>query len=246
MSSGPFTSKLTRNLESELKERNDKIENTILEAGRAHINKNLAEEELDKVRGQEQNQRNHFSAEKREVDREMRNMGRFREFLKAKQGEHAKLRQIEQEILDKRQQIAQKEKANRKILIDLKHTQEREKRVRKAFLEIQNETGVKDSHALLKLFLELDEKAETLNIFVSELEREIAKLEEDIADKQDKAKLYEWRSRRANRSQRRRHGQERQETGTGQETGRGTVQAQSARQATRTLGQSHSKGGPGN
>lgn len=178
-----------------MQERNDKIENTILEAGRAHINKNLAEEELDKVREQEKRQRDNFGLEMREVDREMRNMGRFRDFLKAKQGERGQLQQIEQDIMDKRRLIAQKEQANRKILVELQHTQDREKRVREAFLEIQQETGVKDSHALLTLFLELDEKAETLNIFVAELEKEIAKLEEDIADKQEKAKLYEWRSR---------------------------------------------------
>jgi hypothetical protein len=129
------------------------------------------------------------------VSKEMKNIRRFKEFLKQKQKEQVKLQQIEKEIIQKRQMISEKEKVNRKILAELRDTQRREKKVREVFKEIQSETGVKDSEELLKLFLELEEKAKTLQIFVDELEREISKLETDISDKEEKAKLYEWRSK---------------------------------------------------
>ena len=77
---------------------------------------------------------------------------------------------------------------------ELRETEKRENKVKEAFKEIQAETGVKESGELLKLFLELEEKAETLQVFVDELEREISKLETEITNKEEKAKLYEWRS----------------------------------------------------
>lgn len=186
--------RLTRNLESELRDRNDKIENTILEAGRAHINKNLAEEELAKIKAQEERQRREFETAFVEVSKEMQNIRRFKEFLRQKQREKSRLEQVEREILQKRSLIVEKEKMNKKVLGELRVTEQRERKVREAFKVIQGETGVKDCGELLRLFKELEEKAETLQVFVDELEREISKLETDISDKQEKAKLYEWRS----------------------------------------------------
>ena len=181
-------------MEKELQQRNDKIENTILEAGRAHINKNLAEEELNNIKAEEEKQRRAFETEFREVSKEMKNIRRFKEFLKQKQKEKQKLEMIEKEIIQKKALISEKEKVNKKILSELRETEKRENKVKEAFKAIQAETGVKESGELLKLFLELEEKAETLKVFVDELEREIAKLESEILNKEEKAKLYEWRS----------------------------------------------------
>jgi hypothetical protein len=169
-----------------------------LEAGRAHINKNLAEEELNKIKEEEEKQRREFETAFVEVSKEMKNIRRFKEFLKQKQKEKNKLEQIEKEIIQKRNLIVEKEKMNKKILSELRETEKREKKVQEAFKVIQTETGVKECGELLKLFLELEEKAKTLQVFVDELKREIAKLETDISDKEEKAKLYEWRSKGLN------------------------------------------------
>lgn len=66
--------------------------------------------------------------------------------------------------------------------------------MKKVFSEIKNETGVNDSSELLALFMDLEEKANTLKVFISELEKEIAELDGFIREKENKMKLYEWES----------------------------------------------------
>ena len=99
--------KLTyRNLERELKERNERIESTILEAGRAHINKNMAEDELRRIKMEERKQRKEFETEFVAVSKEMKNIRRFKEFLKQKKKERTKLEAIEREIVEHRNLIS--------------------------------------------------------------------------------------------------------------------------------------------
>lgn len=66
--------------------------------------------------------------------------------------------------------------------------------MKKAFNEIRAETGVNDCAELLALFMDLEEKANTLKIFINELDKEIAELDGFIREKEDKMKLYEWES----------------------------------------------------
>ena len=174
-----------------------------MQASRAHINKNLAELELARIEQDEAKQRREFHSEYQDVQREIRNIRKFKEFLKQRQGEYDRLQHVQREILHKRDLIAEKEKVNRKILAELHHTQLREKAVTAAFAQIRAATGAKDSEELLALFLELQEKARTLQVFGSELHADIAGLDARIAQKETQAKLFEWRSRPANPSRRR-------------------------------------------
>lgn len=185
-------------MQRELHERNDQIQKTILEASRAHINKHLAERELSQIEQDEAKQRREFHSEYHDVQREIRNIRKFKEFLKQRQNEYNRVQHIQREILHKRDLIAEKEKVNRKILAELEHTQVQEQKVSRAFAQIREATDVKNSEELLALFLELQEKAHTLQVFRSELQADIASLDARIARKESQAKLFEWRSKAGN------------------------------------------------
>ena len=154
----------------------------------------MAEEELRRIKGEEEKQRREFETEFKEVSKEMKNIRRFKEFLKQKQKERQKLEQIELEIQERRAMIAEKEKVNKKILRQLQETKTQEEKIKEAFEEIKIETGVKECSGLLSLFKELNEKANTLQVFVAELQKDISELEMAIKEKEEKTRLYDWES----------------------------------------------------
>lgn len=165
----------------------------------------MAEEELRNIKEEEEKQKKEYKNEFEEVSKEMKNISKFKEFLKQKQKEKLKLNQIEDEIEIKKELIEEKEQINKKILLELNEVEKQEKVIKKAFEEIKSETGIKKCGDLLFLFKELDEKAKTLKIFVEELQYDISELENTYKYNQEKAKLYNWECKSNNSSQRRRY-----------------------------------------
>lgn len=178
-----------------MRDRGDQIQKTILEAGRAHVNRSLAKQELDRIEQEEEKHRCEFRNEYSGVQKDIRSIRKFREFLKQRQNEYLKVQNIQREILQKRELIAEKEKVNRKVLAELVQTQKQEARVSSAFAQLKEFTGVKNSEELFELFLELKEKARTLRVFKAELETDIAGLDEQTSDKRHQVELFEWRSK---------------------------------------------------
>lgn len=74
------------------------IEKTILEAGRAHINRNIAENELNSLIEKAQVQKDEFEAEYEKLNQEIKQDKKFCEFLKEKHKEKEALDQLEQDI----------------------------------------------------------------------------------------------------------------------------------------------------
>lgn len=78
-------------LKKELEEKKNVIEKTILEAGRAHINRNIAENELNNLIDKAQAQKEDFEKEYEKLNEEISMDKKFCEFLKEKHKEKEKL-----------------------------------------------------------------------------------------------------------------------------------------------------------
>ncbi len=78
-------------LKQELDEKKDIIEKTIIEAGRAHINRNIAENELKSLIEKAQIQKEEFEKEYEKINDENQHDKKFCEFLKEKHKEKEKL-----------------------------------------------------------------------------------------------------------------------------------------------------------
>ena len=78
-------------LKEELEEKKNIIEKTILEAGRAHINRNIAENELNQLIDRAKIQKGEFEKEYEKLNEEIQMDKKFCEFLKEKHKEKEKL-----------------------------------------------------------------------------------------------------------------------------------------------------------
>ena len=177
-------------LKNELEEKKTIIDKTIIDAGRAHINRNIAENELKNLIEKAQFQKEEFEKEYEKINEEIQHDKKFCQFLKEKHKEKEKLAQLEEEIKKNQEYIHEKKTQNEMITKEYEESSKKETEIRKAFEQVKKETGINKFEDLLPLFKNLHEKNNTIHIFVKDLTEELKKLDEEIEEVKEKIKIY--------------------------------------------------------
>jgi len=177
-------------LKKELEEKKSSIENTIIEAGRAYINRNTAENELKTLQEKAEKQKDQFEKECHELNRTIQYDKKFKEFLKEKQKEKEQLEKLEREIQVNQQIIDEKKANNEAINKEYTHSAQKEEEIKTAFDRIKSETGINECEELLPLFVNLHEKNTTMNIFVNELTKDLEQIDVEISKVKEEIKNY--------------------------------------------------------
>lgn len=177
-------------LKNELEEKKTIIDKTIIDAGRAHINRNIAENELKNLIEKAQFQKEEFEKEYEKINDEIQHDKKFCQFLKEKHKEKEKLTQLEEEIKKNQDYIKEKKTQNEMITKEYEESSKKEAEIRKAFEQVKKETGINKFEDLLPLFKNLHEKNNTIHIFVKDLTEELKKLDTEIEEVKEKIKIY--------------------------------------------------------
>lgn len=177
-------------LKNELEHKKSSIENTIIEAGRAYINRNTAENELKTLQEKAEKQKEQFEKECHELNRTIQYDRKFKEFLKEKQKEKEQLEKLEREIQINQQIIDEKKANNEAINKEYTHSAQKEEEIKTAFDRIKSETGINECEELLPLFVNLHEKNTTMNIFVNELTKDLEQIDVEISKVKEEIKNY--------------------------------------------------------
>lgn len=179
-----------KTLKTELEDKKELIEKTITEAGRAHINRNIAETELKSLMDKAKLQKEEYEKEYEAINEEIQNDKKFCEFLKEKQNEKQKLEQLEKEIRKNQEYIRRKTLENDQISRDYQESAKKELEIREAFEKIRKETGINSFEELLPLFQNLHNKNNTIKLYVKELNDELEELDKKIEQLKESIKMY--------------------------------------------------------
>lgn len=169
-------------LSEELEEKRDLIENTILEAGRANINRNIAENQLKELIEKARLQKEEFEREYQTINEEIEKDRKFCDFLKEKQKDRLKLESLEREIKRNQEYIKEKKRQNEKFAREFEESEKRDAELKKVFQRIREETGVSQCEELLPLYMNLHDKHKTITVFVEEIARELEAIDRRIGD----------------------------------------------------------------
>ena len=176
-------------LSEELEEKRDLIENTILEAGRANINRNIAENQLKELIEKAKTQKEEFEREYQTINEEIEKDKKFCDFLKEKQKDRLKLEQLEREIKKNQEYIKEKRRQNEKFAKEFEESEKRDLELKKVFQKIKEETGVNQCEELLPLYMNLHDKHKTITIFVEEIARELETVDQKILEVKEEIKV---------------------------------------------------------
>lgn len=177
-------------LRAELQNKRDQIENTILEAGRANINRNIAENQLKELIEKARAQKEDFEKEYRAINEEIEKDKKFCEFLKEKQKDRQRLNQLEEDIKKNQEYIKEKRQQHEKMTREYMESEQKDLELRNALEKLKEHTGVDNCDELLPLFRNLYDKHKTISVFVDELENELEELDARIEHAKENIKLY--------------------------------------------------------
>jgi hypothetical protein len=177
-------------LRAELQNKRDQIENTILEAGRANINRNIAENQLKELIEKARAQKEDFEKEYRVINEEIEKDKKFCEFLKEKQKDRQRLNQLEDDIKKNQEYIKEKRQQHEKMTREYMESEQKDLELRNALEKLKEHTGVDNCDELLPLFQNLYDKHKTISVFVDELENELEELDARIDHAKENIKLY--------------------------------------------------------
>jgi len=177
-------------LRAELQNKRDQIENTILEAGRANINRNIAENQLKELIEKARAQKEDFEKEYRLINEEIEKDKKFCEFLKEKQKDRQRLNQLEEDIKKNQEYIKEKRAQHEKMTREYMESEQKDLELRNALEKLKEHTGVDNCDELLPLFRNLYDKHKTISVFVDELENELEELDSRIEHAKENIKLY--------------------------------------------------------
>ena len=177
-------------LRAELQNKRDQIENTILEAGRANINRNIAENQLKELIEKARAQKEDFEKEYRLINEEIEKDKKFCEFLKEKQKDRQRLNQLEEDIKKNQVYIKEKRAQHEKMTREYMESEQKDLELRNALEKLKEHTGVDNCDELLPLFRNLYDKHKTISVFVDELENELEELDSRIEHAKENIKLY--------------------------------------------------------
>lgn len=187
-----------KTLKTELEDKKELIEKTITEAGRAHINRNIAETELKNLMDKAKQQKEEYEMEYEAINEEIQHDKKFCEFLREKQNEKQKLEQLEKEIRKNQEYIRRKTLENDQISKDYQESAKKELEIREAFEKIRKETGINSFEDLLPLFQNLHNKNNTIKLYVKELNEELEELDRKIEHLKESIKMYHIQGSSAN------------------------------------------------
>lgn len=176
-------------LSEELEQKRDLIENTILEAGRANINRNIAENQLKELIEKAKLQKDEFEKEYQTINEEIEKDKKFCDFLKEKQKDRLKLEQLEREIKKNQEYIKEKKKQNEKFAKEFEESEKRDQELKKVFQKIKEETGVNQCEELLPLYMNLHDKHKTITAFVEEIVKDLDSIDKKIGEVKEEIKL---------------------------------------------------------
>jgi hypothetical protein len=177
-------------LRTELQNKRDQIENTIIEAGRANINRNIAENQLKELIEKARAQKEDFEKEYRAINEEIEKDKKFCEFLKEKQKDKEKLNQLEEDIKKNQEFIKEKRQQHEKMTKEYQESEQKDLELKTALEKLKEHTGVDNCDELLPLFKNLYDKHKTISVFVDELENELEELDSRIEYAKENIKLY--------------------------------------------------------
>jgi len=100
------------NLEQELQDKQERVEQTIKEAGYAYIKRNEAEAELKDLKDKAIQSKKEFGIEMERIKEELQEVEKFKEFINGKEKEKKELENLKAAIAKNKKKIEEKEKAN--------------------------------------------------------------------------------------------------------------------------------------
>jgi len=167
-------------LENELKDKQEKVEQTIQNAGYAYIKRNEAEEELKDLKQKAVHSKKEFEVEMEQIRTELQEVEKFKEFINGKTKEKKELENLKAAIAKTKKKIEEKEKSNAMMEKEYNLSAKKEEEIKSAFERIMEKTGIKKPEDLLMVFNTLYEKNQTMEKFVQELNEEIEHLDSQI------------------------------------------------------------------
>lgn len=167
-------------MEKELKEKQEKVEQTIQNAGYAYIKRNEAEEELKELKQKAVVSKKEFEVEMEQIKTELQEVEKFKEFINGKTKEKKELENLKAAIAKTKRKIEEKEKSNALMEKEYNLSAKKEEEIKSAFERIMEKTGIKKPEDLLMVFNTLYEKNQTMEKFVKELNEEIEHLDSQI------------------------------------------------------------------
>lgn len=169
-----------QDLEQELKDKQERVEQTIKEAGYAYIKRNEAEGELKDLKKKAVESKKAFGEEMELIKEEIREVEKFKEFINGKEKEKKELENLKAAIAKNKKKIEEKEKANAMMEKEYSLSAKKEEEIKNAFERIMEKTGIKKPEDLLIVFNTLYEKNQNMEKFVKELNLEIESLDSQI------------------------------------------------------------------
>jgi len=180
-------------LENELKEKQEKVEQTIQNAGYAYIKRNEAEEELKELKQKAVHSKKEFEVEMEQIRTELQEVEKFKEFINGKTKEKKELENLKAAIAKTKKKIEEKEKSNAMMEKEYNLSAKKEEEIKSAFERIMEKTGIKKPEDLLMVFNTLYEKNQTMEKFVQELNEEIEHLDSNIESVKNQIQHYSVR-----------------------------------------------------
>lgn len=180
-------------LKIELEKKREEIESTIINAGRAYINRNNAEKKLEILQENAEEQKKNFELECEKLNQSIEKEKKFKKFLKEKQKEELELKRLKDEIVENERIIKEKTMNNEAIRKEYKQSSEKELQIKEAFERISKETGIKDCKDLVEVFKELHLKNTRMNSYVKDLSNELEEIDRKIAEVKEKISKYNTR-----------------------------------------------------
>jgi len=168
-------------LEDELKAKQERVEQTIQNAGYAYIKRNEAEKDLKDLKEEAIQSKKDFEVEMEKVKIELQEVEKFKEFINGKTKEKKELENLKAAIAKTKKKIEEKEKSNALMEKEYNLSAKKEEEIKSAFEKIMEKTGIKKPEDLLIVFSSLYEKNQTMEKFVQELNEEIEDLNSEIS-----------------------------------------------------------------
>jgi len=189
-------------LETELQEKQKKVEDTIQHAGYAYIKRNEAEEELKELKDRAIQSKIDFESEMEKIKEETQEVEKFKEFIKSKNKEKKELENLKAAIMKNKRKIEEKINANTLMEKEYNLSAKKEEEIKTAFERIMEKTEIKEPEDLLMVFHVLYEKNQNMTRFVQDLEVEIEGLDQKIAHVKQEIQHYSVRGATNNNKKR--------------------------------------------